>query len=223
MAMIADLKEMLLKKAGEAFHVEQRSVGNCKSLKWPALLPMIRYETETYRMEGFGALTVMEGKIIGAIRTMTCMLTPFEGAAVPAVMLDVMEVKEKSTVFIEYFDKTAQGAEMSAFEELSEKYADVETYPDSPVWYNAERAACSLIKISPAQQVGKLVDMTKDFLDNYFPMAQSAEKSAENIPGLTAFSEKMAEGGTAAMEVMKKRFGTDGAKEFYRTVFVPQR
>lgn len=223
MSAIAEIKSLLISQTEKIFKAENKPLGKYAAVKWPALIPLVRYETEYSRLDGFGARTLLNGKIFGGIRSLSCTLTPFEGASIPLVLIDVMEVQEKCTVFIEYFDKTAQGADMSVFEKLKGKYSDLEDYPASPTWYSAEQSNCSLIKIAPSQSVKRLVEMVADLLKAYLELAEKSEKSADNIKGIVEFSEKMGEQGTSAMEVLKKRLGAENTKEYYCTVFIPQK
>lgn len=55
--------------------------------------------------------------------------TPSEGGNVPFLLIDIMTVGKKRTVFVEYYDCTASGdSEQVALEEIKKKYDHLTEY-----------------------------------------------------------------------------------------------
>jgi hypothetical protein len=75
-------------------------------------------------------------------------MMPYEGNAVPFMLMDVVVSKKKCTLFTEYYDCTKNGTEQPLLAETAKKYADLDQYDEKPAWYVPERTSYSLIKES---------------------------------------------------------------------------
>ena len=151
----------------------------------------------------------------------TASFTPSEGASVPYLLIDMMSMKDKRTVFVEYYDRTAGGADIPELDELKKEYSDIPDYGEKPAWYVGERMPCSLIKGGKAEDEDRLLEMVLRSLEAYADAAASAPKDAANLHRLKAFADRMVKEGNPSSGTMEKVLGKDGAEEFFRTAVMP--
>lgn len=99
---------------------------------WPKVLKLMRFHTERYRVDGYGHFMTMHTRTAFGMELLTASLMPGEGVQVPYCLIDIMAVGKKRTVFVEYYDCTAQKPDMPRLEQVGSRYATLAEYSESP-------------------------------------------------------------------------------------------
>ncbi len=190
-------------------------------MKYPKYLPMMRFTVHQYRAEGFGHFMTMETKAMGGLmRLSTLVFTPGEGANVPFLLIDTMDMKKKRLAYVEYYDCTAEGASLPESENQAAEFAQLPDYAETPAWYVERRTPYSLIKGGAQADPEALARMVLTCAERYARAAAAAPKNAANLAGLRAFQRDMIEKGNPSSGAMSKVLGADGAKEFFKNVIM---
>ena len=191
-------------------------------MRYPKLLPMMRFAVDRYEVEGFGHLMLMQTRAMGGLmRLVTASFTPSCGGAVPYLLIDMMAMQKKRTVFVEYYDCTRDGVTAPALDALVKTYADVPAYAEKPAWYVGERMPCSLIKGTADGSEERLSAMVRDSVAAYLELIRTAPKDPANLTGLRAFQDRMVNEGNPSSATMEKLLGKAGAETFFRKVVMP--
>lgn len=191
------------------------------SFSYPKFPKLMRFDVERYRVPGFGHLMTMYTKGPFGMELLTCSFLPGEGKAVPYLLIDMMGVGKKRTVFVEYYDCTAQPGEHPGLRDVFDRYRGLPDYQEKPAWYIGERTPYSLIKGGTAEQEDRLVKMVLDSVAAYRSAAMAAPADARNLPGLLAFRDRMVTEGNPSSAVLEKVFGKEGARDFFTTCVMP--
>ena len=191
-------------------------------MRWPKLLPLMKFEVTRYLVKDYGHLMLMRTRAMGGMMQLcTVSFMPSEGLTVPYLLIDCMTMKQKRTVFVEYYDCTADGVRSEALNETAAKYTSIPDYSEKPAWYIAERMPCSLIKGTGNGKEEQLKNMLADSLQAYLLTCKDAGRKEENLIGLKAFQERMINEGNPSSSTMEKLLKKDGAERFFRTVVMP--
>lgn len=220
--MTSERVETVVKELIESyFQLKEIQNDAYAKMRWPKLIPLMRFKTESFVVPGYGRAAFINTKAMGFVRMLTCTLTPCEGASVPFLMIEVMEAKGRSTVCIGYYDCTANGADTSGYEAVSEKYASLEDYPEKPAWYIEKRAKGSVSKFVLDNGVDQLAELVREAVGAYLKRAASSEKVPQNLDGLKEFSEQIIVKGMPLTETFNKVLGKEGSDAFFRKVVIP--
>ncbi len=191
-------------------------------MKWPKILPLMRFTVDRYAAKDYGHLMVMQTKAMGGLmRLVTVSFTPSAGGTVPYLLIDCMAMRQKRTVFVEYYDCTAGGATVPSLDALKNAYADVPEYEEKPAWYVGERMGCSLIKGVSDGSETRLVSMVRDSVEAYLSLCAAAPKDPNNLSKLRAFQNRMITEGNPSSSTMERVLGKAGAEAFFRTAVMP--
>ncbi len=187
--------------------------------KWPALM---RFDVDRYEAAGFGHLMLMKTRAMGGMMNLvTASFTPNEGAEAPYLLLDMMKMGKKRTVFVEYYDCTGKNLRIPELDAVAADYGDLPEYAEKPAWYIAKRMPCSLIKGTEDGSEERLLSMVRDSLMAYAAYCRTAPKDPENLDGLRTFQSRMIADGNPSSGTMEKVLGKDGAERFFRCVVMP--
>lgn len=215
--MIGDIKQKitdLLENCGAV-----RLPEDCYSnMKYPRLLPLMRFRVDRYSVPGFGHVMLMHTATKMGMELITASFMPSECVDLPYLLLDAMSMKKKRCVFVEYY---GCGMEELTDEELKDVYDDYSSLPDydeKDNWYVGERMPYSLIKTGES---GKLSDMVSDSVKAYL----GSVRNSRFIPGyqnrLKAFRERMITEGNPSSKTLNMLLKEDGARTFMETVIMP--
>lgn len=206
----------------EQFQGEEVPADEYSRMRYPKALPFIRFMVDRYWIEGFGHLMIMRTTaLFGMMVLVTGSFTPSSGLPVPYLLIDMMQMKKKRTVFVEYYDCTANGAAAPELEQLKEKYACIPDYNEKPAWYIEERMPCSLIKGSADGNEDSLCCMVHESVRAYAALCKAAPVSEKNLEGLRNFQRRMITEGNPSSATMEKMLGREGAKAFFLNVVMP--
>ena len=188
---------------------------------WPKVPKLMRFHTERYRVDGYGHFMTMQTRTAFGMELLTASFMPGEGVRVPYCLIDIMTVGKKRTVFVEFYDCTAQKSEMPRLEQVTSRYAALGEYSEKPKWYVGERAPYSLIKCGGKGDETLLEEMIFASLDAYNAEISRADVDPANIAGLKAFRERMINEGNPSSSALEKVFGKEGAKDFFVRCVMP--
>lgn len=221
MSMLAGFEERAVGLIAGQFKVEEIDAAPYARMRYPKLLPMMRFRVRRFRIENFGYLMVMQTNAMGLMKLATASFMPCEGVDVPYLLIDMMAMGSKRTVFVEYYDTTAMGVHSSLLNEVHDHYQDLPEYAEKPHWYVGERKPCSLIKGGSAGDEQRLTEMVEASIKAYMTVAASAGKTPENLRGLAAFADRMVREGNPSTGVLEKVLGKEGAEAFFRQIVMP--
>lgn len=196
--------------------------GAYETMRYPRFPAVMRFYVRRYAAKGFGNVFTMYTRALsGLMQLATMAFTPNAGGDVPLLLIDVMAMGKKRTVFIEYYDCTARGVNCPELAKVKEQYGDLPEYPEKPAWYVGERTPDSLIK--SGEDGAALFSMLADSVSAYAAVAaQHQTPSADNLTGLAAFIERMVREGNPSTATMEKLLGKAGAEAFFRAAVMPK-
>lgn len=188
---------------------------------YPKIVKLMNFDVQRYKVEGFGQLMTMLTTTPFGMTLLTCSFMPFEGVSVPYLLMDIMTMKKKQTIFVEYYDCTARKSEQPVLKYVHDKYSALPEYPEKEAWYVSERTEYSLIKSTePGSHM--LAKVALDSTKAYRKAVTSAGKDTANLPSLLNFRERMIKEGNPSSAVLKKVFGEKGAETFFTTCVMPE-
>ena len=206
----------------EYFMIKALPADRYSHMQWPRMLPMMRFSVDRYRVEEFGQLMVMRTRAMGGLmQLVTASFMPFLGKSVPYLLIDMMQMQKKRTVFIEYYDCTAAGVSAPELDAIRKAYSDVPDYAEKPAWYIAERMPCSLIKGVTDGSEKRLCEMVMTSIEAYARLCRTAPVDPNNLKKLVEFRSRMLTAGNPSSATMEKVLGPDGAKAFFENVVMP--
>lgn len=215
--MTTDRIESVIKELmNNYYRPEPMQADEFSAFHWPKLIPLMRFQTERFEIPGLGRAALVKSKAMGAVHMLTLMVSPSEGVSVPLLKVEAMETKGKSTVFIEYYDCTANGTDLSGFEAVSEKYSSLVDYPEKAAWYIDKRSKGSVSKFALENEAEQLVGLVRDSVDAYMKASQAADADSENRKGLADFCERVINEGMPLYESFSKILGKSKADTFFR-------
>ncbi|MBR0062736.1 MAG: hypothetical protein IJP67_01060 [Oscillospiraceae bacterium] len=98
---------------GDFIEIEEEDT-SFSELKYPKLLPMMRMYPKRYALRDFGQVFTMKTKGPMGMELFTISFCPGEGCEMPFLLIDCMKVGKKRTVFVEYYDCTAESLSASS-------------------------------------------------------------------------------------------------------------
>ena len=221
----------------DGFRCEKAERDAYSEFAYPKHWKMMRFDTERYRIPGYGHFFTMFTDTIFGMKLLTCSFMPGEGASVPYLLIDMMTVGKKRTVFVEYYDCTADHPAMPGLTQIAERYASLADYAEKPAWYVGERTDDSLIKSGRKADDDMLTAMVRDSVAAYRSAVDTACAAAgsaavgaavsaavgasggvdnrdsavslaeQNRRGLIALRERMITEGNPSSSVMNRVFG----------------
>ena len=233
------IRDEVTKLFCEGVAAEEISDDRYRAFAYPKHLKMMRFDTKRYRIPGYGHLFTMFTNTIFGMKLLTCSFMPGEGVSVPYLLIDMMTVGKKRTVFVEYYDCTADRPAMQELKDVAARCAELSDYAEKPAWYVGERTEYSLIKTGKKTEDDVLTAMVRDSVATYRRAVTAAARkedteagtegtsaaasscAEQNRRGLLAFRERMVKEGNPSSSVMNRVFGPEGAEEFFRECVMP--
>ena len=225
----SDMKEMrrirhiITRIFTDGTNAEKLPVNRYSRFSYPKLIPFMKFEMQQYRVPGFGKMMTLITDTPFGMQLLTCSFMPYEGGDVPYLLIDIMTVGKKRTIFVEYYDCTAEKRAQPKLAAVHGKYAHLSEYNEKPAWYVGERADYSLIKSLSSDEDISLAKIAADSVRAYRKAALSAERHTENLDGLLKFRRRMINEGNPSSAVLKKVFGEKGAEKFFVTCVMPEK
>lgn len=222
MSGVSELSAWAAARASGVFPASEATQAAYAAMKYPKLLPMMRFTTRQYALEGFGNLFTMDTSAMGGLMKLTTLVfTPSSGGEVPFLLIDTMEMGKKRLAYVEYYDCTAKGASLPESEGQGAEFAALPDYGEKPAWYIERRTPYSLIKGGEGADAGALNAMVKTCLGRYLRAAGAAPRDSANLEGLRAFQRDMLTLGNPSTGTLNRVLGEAGAGEMFRTAIMP--
>ena len=219
-ALTENIKESVLNDIAKGF--EEITPKEYAFMKYPRLIPMMKFETHIFKIDGFGKLFLMDTKAMGgAMKLLTLSLTPCEGGDIPYLLIDSMSMKNKDLAYVEYYDCTGKKLSFEELDTVKEKYLSLPDYAEKEAWYISERMPASLIKGGEGADAEALFNMALESLRTYLALAKKTPKDPRNLEGLKAFRDRMLTEGNPSSGTMEKVLGKDGSAKFYKECIMP--
>ena len=191
-------------------------------MRYPKLIPFMRFETKKYKVGDFGSVMIMQTKAAGgAMKLMTVSFMPYTGKTVPYLLIDCMAMKNKSLAYVEYYDCTGKELAPESLKEIKERYRDVPDYAEKDAWYVGERMDASLIKGGKSADGERLMNMVMDSVSAYLELVREVDTDSSCLPELVNFRKRMIEKGNPSTPVMSKVLGKEEANRFFMECVMP--
>lgn len=190
------------------------------AMKYPKFIPLMHFNVNRYRIDGFGQLMCMHTTTKFGMELLTCSFMPYEGNEIPYLLIDIMAMRRKLVSFTEFYDCTKEQKEYPQLKEIHEKYNGLPEYQEKPAWYVNERAPYSLIKGSDIEDERVFACIT-DTVQTYMNIARTADRNMENLEGLKLFRERMITEGNPSTNILNRVLGTNEAKTFFKKCVMP--
>lgn len=222
MSGVSKLSAWAAAQASKVFPASEVTPAEFAAMKYPKLLPVMRFTCRQYALEGFGNLFTMDTAAMGGLMKLTTLvLTPSAGGEVPFLLIDTMEMRKKRLAYVEYYDCTAKGASLPESEGQRAEFAALPDYVEKPAWYVSRRTPYSLIKGGDGADAGALEAMAKTCLERYLRAAGTARRDNANLEGLRAFQRDMLTLGNPSSATLEKVLEKEGAETMFRTAIMP--
>lgn len=208
-------------KSGMAW--QEQNLQNHAAMHWPKLLPLMHMHCSSITSQEYGSVFAMSTHVNGGMMDLaTIVCTPFVGSDIPVLLIDIMKMKQKQAVFVEYYDCTEHGAEVPLLQKVKTDYNSLLEYDEKPAWYIQERMNCSLIK--GGSDWNRLKEMALASMKAYQKEIAAhplKENAAVNQQKLSHFIDRMVKEGNPSEKVMNRVLGNQEAEHFFRTVIMP--
>ena len=215
--MIAGIKQKaatLIKNSGGILVPEDRYT----NMKYPKLLPLMRFRVDRYKVPGFGHVMLMHTTTKMGMELITVSFMPSECITLPYLLVDAMSMKKKRCVFVEYYGCGMEDLADDALKDVYDDYRDLPDYDEKENWYIKERMPYSLIKTGESDQ---LVNMASDSVKAYLGSVSGAKFIPEYKDKLKAFRERMIVDGNPSSKTLNMLLKEDGARTFMENVIMP--
>lgn len=215
------ISDNIIKAAAEHFACTEITPEEWREMKYPRLIPIMRFSIRQYSCQAGNLLTMDTRAMGGKMQLSTVVMTPSSGQGLPVLLIDSMDMKNKSLMYVEYYDCTVDGALLPQMDGQRLEFAAVPDYAEKPAWYIDRRMPCSLIKGGTGCAPSKLQEMAMICVDRYLEAAGQAVSKKENLAGLHKFQDDMWNLGNPSSEIMTKVLGKGEAERFFRSAVLP--
>lgn len=190
------------------------------NMKYPKLLPLMRFRVDRYMVSGFGHVMIMHTTTKMGMELITMSFMPSECIDLPYLLVDAMCMKKKRCVFVEYYGCGMEELADDALKDVYDDYRDLPDYEEKENWYIKERMPYSLIKTGDPEE---LVNMALDSINAYLGSVSHTRFIPEYKDKLKAFRERMIVDGNPSSKTLNMLLKEDGARTFMETVIMPLR
>jgi len=214
--------EQLAAALGRGMEMRPRDVSGYASMRWPRLIPMMRFSVHAWSAEGYGNVFAMSTDAMhGMMRLGTLVCTPNERSGLPVLLIDMMSMRQKQAAFVEYYDCNESPSPQPELQAAHDRYASIPDYAEKPAWYIRERAPYSLIK--GGSSAADLQKMLAAEADAYACrcLQEKAPISAADRQGLKKFTDRMVREGNPSSAVLARVLGKREAERFFRMMVMP--
>ena len=188
------------------------------NMKYPKLLPVMRFRVDRYAVPGFGHVMIMHTTAKMGMELITMSFMPSESVDLPYLLVDAMSMKKKRCVFVEYYGCGMEELADDALKDVYDDYRDLPDYEEKENWYIKERMPYSLIKTG---ETDELVSMAVDSVRAYLGSVRNTRFIPEYKDKLKAFRERMIVEGNPSSKTLNMLLKEGGARIFMETVIMP--
>lgn len=216
--MIKAIKQGTILGVSEFISCEKLPADRYSEMKYPKLIPLMRFHVDRYKLEGFGHLMVMHTETKMGMELITMSFMPSECVNLPYLLVDAMSMKKKKCVFVEYYGCGNDDLNDEKLKEVYEKFSSLPDYTEKENWYIRERRPYSLIKQGEEDE---LVDMAAQSVKAYLLSVKDCHVDESYADKLKAFRDRMINEGNPSSATLKMLLKEDGAKAFMENVIMP--
>ena len=215
--MISELKQKAedILSEGKATRLADDCYTN---MKYPKLLPLMRFRVDQYNVPGFGHVMLMHTTTKMGMELITLSFMPSECVNLPYLLVDAMSMKKKRCVFVEYYGCGMDDLNDEALKDVYDSYRDLPDYDEKGDWYVRERMPYSLIKTGDP---GQLINMAEDSVRAYLGTVRSSKFIPEYKDMLKSFRERMITEGNPSSKTLNMLLKESGARTFMENVIMP--
>jgi len=188
------------------------------NMKYPKLLPVMRFRVDRYSVSGFGHVMIMHTTTKMGMELITMSFMPSECVDLPYLLIDAMSMKKKRCVFVEYYGCGMEELADDALKDVYDDYCDLPDYEEKENWYIKERMPYSLVKTGEEDE---LVNMAVSSVKAYLGSVRNTRFIPEYKGKLKAFRERMIVEGNPSSKTLNMLLKEDGARTFMETVIMP--
>lgn len=220
-----NLKSRIKNIISTSFSLYKNDIGKYNYFSWPKLLKIIKFYEEQYTVNNLCNLSVLEGTSKIGMNIVTAVFTPSKNRDIPLLIIDKVKMKDKFTVFIEFYTFHMKNEENIAvinnkLDEMALKYKDVENYTEKDNWYVKYRNDKSPLKCGTSISENTLDNMILDYLNMYLHFCATAKNTFTDAPNekLQTFINDMTTKGNPSTSILNKALGKDSAAEFSKDI-----
>ena len=219
---MTELSEAVKALTAKKYRLIPADIAEYKSMKYPAAVPIMRFNTSQFKVDGLGNLFIMEtSAMLGLMKLTTIVFTPRARTALPFLLIDGMSMAKKNLCYIEYYDLTGYGCKIDCSESQRAEFANIPDYSEAEAWYISHRAPYSLIKGGKGVKKDVLDDMALKCIRRYLSSAKPCNDAEKHYDNLKAFQRRMIEKGNPSSATLEKLLGKNGATKMFETAIMP--
>ena len=209
--MITDMKTTLEAVITDSIGCTKLPEDQYSDMKYPSLIPVMRFHVDRFRLEGFGHLMSMHTTTKMGMELLTLSFMPCEYADLPYLLIDAMMTSKKRCVFVEYYGCGNDALYDAHLKEVYEKYRSLPDYIEKDHWYIKERMPYSLIKSGPEDILSEMAAFS---VRAYLSSVKDAGYDSGYKAKLMAFRERMiTEGNPASIPGAHDNRGKSGKQD----------
>ena len=225
MDKINSLKLDIVNKVKSKFELQQYDINEFESFSYPKYIKVFEFSVDQYKIENLGNMCILDGRSALGLSLITVVFTPSRELDIPFVIIDFVEIRNKSTVFVEFYNEHMTNKDYikildSKLKDKNNYYEFLEDYIEKPNWYVPLRNKYSPLKKGGKEDKEVLMNMILDYLDEYLNFVSSTNNEERNLKNidLEEFIEDLIVKGNPSSNILKKALGDDGYNRFCREI-----
>ena len=187
-------------------------------MKYPKLLPLMRFHVDRFNVPGFGHVMIMHTTTKMGMELITMSFMPSECVDLPYLLLDAMSMKKKRCFFVEYYGCGMEELTDDGLKDVYDRYCGLPDYEEKENWYIRERMPYSLIKTGDPNE---LAEMAAESVKAYLGSVSRSRFIPEYKDRLKSFRERMITEGNPSSKTLNMLLKEDGARAFMESVIMP--
>ena len=216
--MIKSIKQECLRIIPDIITCDRLPDDSYTNMKYPKLIPLMRFHVDRYRLRGFGYLMIMHTTTKMGMELLTMSFMPSDCVNLPYLLIDSMRMRKKRCVFVEYYGCGSTNLNDSGMKTVYKSYNHLPDYAEKENWYIAEREPYSLIKTGEADT---LKDMAVSSVSAYLSSVDTCVVDENYKTQLLEFRERMITEGNPSSATLKMLLKEEGARAFMEQVIMP--
>ena len=207
------MKDNIISKLKENYTLEKRDMGELSRIH----KGLYDFNCETYEIKDIGNFFFMDMKaMFGLMKMETAVITPLQ-KDLSFCNLDVIKAMSNYTGMFEMYRTAISESDVSGFEEIRNRYSDLENYETAPRWYDEYKLPSCICK------KGKKIDakgqaLLNECLDLYLELLNKAPECdpKEKKEKVAVYVDRLIGEGGAAVDSMNKIIGPEKTAKLIR-------
>ena len=209
------MTDKLLDIVGKKYALSPVDVGEFARLKANGM----NFTVEAYEARGLGHVSVMRAKgFFGLMKMDTLMIVPKE-KDLPLYSYDRIHAMGNDTLIVELYDTLTEALELSALDEIKEKYAQLPERDPGKHWYDNIKLPQSISKKGKKAQTNDLDALMTEHFIAYLnaPAGEVSDKTKKKELSVAYVNGLLSQGGPST-DVFKKTFGEEKTDKLFKEV-----